>query len=157
MLPTNNLTFGQALEEEEFLACEKILRALPDWFGMEESNTTYAKKIRELPTFYAKLSEEIVGYMTLKYLTKHSVELHLAGVLPEYQHQGIGRQLFTYLEGKMKLLGFEYWKVETLSEKALDPNYHKTRSFYYSLGFRDLEEITPYDPQNPQVVMVKKI
>ena len=31
--------------------CEKILRDLPDWFGMEEANKDYAEKAQSLPTF----------------------------------------------------------------------------------------------------------
>ena len=43
------------------VVCEKILRALPDWFGIEESLVQYVKDADVMPTILAKDNDEVVG------------------------------------------------------------------------------------------------
>ena len=36
------------------IVCDNILRALPDWFGIEESLVQYVKDANTMPTMFAK-------------------------------------------------------------------------------------------------------
>ncbi|MEI6728046.1 MAG: GNAT family N-acetyltransferase [bacterium] len=147
----------KATTEGEFLECEAILRSLKEWFGQEESNNQYAKDIRQFDTYVALLENQIVGYFTIKYLTKFSVELHLLGIYEQYHRKHIGSKLLQFIENKLIEDGIQYLKVETLSDKSPDPFYSKTRAFYYKNGFVDFQEIKDWGPDNPGIVLVKKI
>ena len=46
--------------------CEKILRALPDWFGIEDSLVQYVKDADVMPTLVAKDDDDVVGFLTIK-------------------------------------------------------------------------------------------
>ncbi|MEZ4616806.1 MAG: hypothetical protein R2867_15060 [Caldilineaceae bacterium] len=41
--------------------CE-IMRALPDWFGIEEAIIQYISEIDQLPTFIARQGERAIGF-----------------------------------------------------------------------------------------------
>ena len=47
-------------------ACVSILRALPEWFGIEESILQYERDIDELPTFVTAAGAEAVEFLTLR-------------------------------------------------------------------------------------------
>ena len=46
--------------------CENILRALPDWFGIESSLIQYVKDADIMPTMLAKDEEDVIGFLTIK-------------------------------------------------------------------------------------------
>ena len=46
--------------------CVPVLRALPNWFGIEESLVHYGDEIEKLPTFLAHEAENVVGFVSLK-------------------------------------------------------------------------------------------
>ena len=50
---------------EKSAACEPILSALPEWFGIESAKRQYLKDIEIYPTFLALKSDEVVGFLTL--------------------------------------------------------------------------------------------
>lgn len=80
------------------------------------------------------------------------------GVLPAFQHGGIGRALMESAEQYAKSQQIEYLQVKTLGPSNDDANYAKTRAFYAALGFRPLEEFTQiWDENNPCLIMVKRI
>jgi ribosomal protein S18 acetylase RimI-like enzyme len=138
--------------------CERILRALPDWFGIEAAILGYAAAVSSLPTFLAKAGGQTVGFLSLKQHNPDSAEIYVMGVLPAYQHGGIGRALMEKAEGYAKNQQIEYLQVKTLGPSNDDPNYAKTRAFYAAIGFRPLEEFSQiWDEHNPCLVMVKRI
>lgn len=140
------------------VACEGVLRALPEWFGIEEANLQYLKDIAGLPTFLAQLTGCIAGFLTLKQLTAYAAEIHVMGVLPVYHRLGIGRHLVEAAEIHLKSQGIEYLQVKTLSPAHPDAGYAKTRAFYQALGFRPLEEFpTLWGEANPCLQMVKHL
>lgn len=154
---SEHMDIKKASIEEEFAECEAILRSLNQWFGQEEANNKYAKDIRILDTYVALIEGNIVGYFTIKYLTKFSAEIHLLGIYEQYHRKRIGTKLLQFIEKKLSQSGVEYLKVETLSDKSLDPFYAKTRAFYYKNGFVDLQEITYWGKDNPGIILIKKI
>jgi N-acetylglutamate synthase-like GNAT family acetyltransferase len=138
--------------------CERILRALPDWFGLEASIQGYAAIIPTLPTFLAKVDDKIIGFLSLKLHNPYSAEVYVMGVLQAFHHGGIGRALMENAERYAKSQQIEYLQVKTLGPSDDDANYVKTRAFYGAMGFRPLEEFTQiWDEDNPCLVMVKRI
>jgi GNAT superfamily N-acetyltransferase len=139
-------------------ACEPILRALPEWFGIEEANRQYVRDIETMPTILAKVNGRALGFLTLKIHNPYAAEIHVMGVCPEAQHQGIGRAMIERAEAYLRPLGIEYFQVKTLSPAHPDPGYAKTRAFYQAMGFYPLEEFpTLWDAANPCLMMVKKL
>ena len=138
--------------------CETILRALPEWFGIEESRAAYIRETDSLPTFVAFVDGRAVGFMAVKHHFPQSADLYVLGVLKEMHHQGIGRALLARVEAYLREKGVEYLQVKTVSASSPDPGYAKTRAFYEAMGFRPLEEFpTLWDEANPCLLMVKAV
>ncbi|OQA23278.1 MAG: Mycothiol acetyltransferase [Chloroflexi bacterium ADurb.Bin360] len=136
--------------------CEPILRALPDWFGVEEATRQYVREIEALPTLLALREEQALGFLTLKQHSPWVAELYVMGVFPQVHRQGIGHALVAQAEAVLRAQGIEFFQVKTLAPTHPDPGYARTRAFYEAQGFRPLE-IFPelWDPENPCLLMVK--
>lgn len=143
---------------EQGAVCGPILRALPEWFGIEEATTQYIRDVDGLPTFLARVAGRVVGFMAVKQHFPQAAELYVLGVLPELHHQGVGRALLAAVEAYLHQQGVEYLQVKTLSAAHPDRGYAQTRAFYEAVGFRPLEEFkTLWDEANPCLVMVKRV
>ena len=116
-----------------------ILRALPEWFGIEAAISQYASEIDRLPTFLAGSPAGVLGFLSLKLHNLYSAEVYVMGVRPESQHSGVGRALMKEAQSWLKQQGCEYLQVKTLGPSDEDLNYAKTRAFYAAMGFRPLE------------------
>lgn len=138
--------------------CEKILRKLPEWFGIEEALAGYRTEIDSLPTFFVKMREKNCGFISVKEHFKESVELYVLGLLPEFHRHGIGRAAIESVTEYYRSHGVEYMQVKTVSPSNNWPEYEKTRRFYLALGFIPLE-IYPvfWGDGNPCLQMIKKI
>jgi ribosomal protein S18 acetylase RimI-like enzyme len=138
--------------------CVPILRALPEWFGIEESILQYEKDIDELPTFVAAAGAEALGFLTLRQHNQYFAEILVMGVVSGHHRQGIGRDLVRRAEAWLRQEGTEYLQVKTLGPSRPDEGYARTREFYMAMGFRPMEEFpTLWDESNPALVMVKSI
>lgn len=138
--------------------CVTILRALPQWFGMEQSIINYGVDMTHLPTFVAQLETEVIGFLTLKRHTAYAAEIWVMGVRPEHHRQGIGKALVAHAEHYLRQQNVEYLQVKTISAVDDSPNYAKTRAFYEAVGFRPLEELTElWSEENPCLQMIKWI
>lgn len=138
--------------------CERILRALPEWFGIEAAIQGYVTIIPSLLTFLAKAGGQTIGFLSLKQHNPYSAEVYVMGVLSVFQRSGIGSALMEKAEEYAKDQKVEYLQVKTLGPSSNDVNYAKTRAFYLASGFRPLEEFTEiWDENNPCLIMVKKI
>jgi ribosomal protein S18 acetylase RimI-like enzyme len=136
--------------------CAPILRALPQWFGIESGTLHYIKAIDDLPTFTATLNGEFAGFLTLKQHFAHAAEIYVMGVDARFHRQGCGRALLAAAETYLRQQGVEYIQVKTLSPSHPDPNYALTRKFYAAVGFRSLEEFpTLWNEANPCLLLVK--
>ena len=136
--------------------CEPILRALPQWFGMEDANTQYVRDIETMPTMLALVDGQVVGFLTLKHHSAHAAEIHVMGVHPARHRQGIGRLLLDRAEQILRQQGIEYLQVKTLSPSHPDEGYARTRAFYKAMGFSHLEAFKElWDKENPCLQMVK--
>jgi ribosomal protein S18 acetylase RimI-like enzyme len=138
--------------------CVPILRALPDWFGIEAALLNYQREIDHLPTLVARVGEQPAGFLTVKQHFAHSAELYGMGVLPEFQRLGIGRALVKGAEKFLRAQGVHYFQVKTLGPSHDDPGYAATRAFYQACGFSSLEEFPQiWDENNPCLIMVRWI
>ena len=96
--------------------CEKILCALPNWFGIEESLLQYVKDANVMPTMLAKVDDVVVGFITIKKHFSYSAEIHCMGILPQYHRKGIGKLLIEELENHLNSDGVKILQVKTVSE-----------------------------------------
>jgi GNAT superfamily N-acetyltransferase len=138
--------------------CVPILRALPDWFGIEEAILDYESEIEHLPTFLATTEAGVLGFLSLKQHNPFSAEIYVMAVRPEARRSGIGRALVEAAENHARSLNVEYMQVKTLGPSRPDAHYAKTRAFYEALGFRPLEEFPKiWDEHNPCLILVKRL
>jgi ribosomal protein S18 acetylase RimI-like enzyme len=138
--------------------CEPVLRALPQWFGIEAANQHYLQAIEHLPTFLATREGEVIGFLTLQQRFPQAAEIYVTGIHPHFHRRGLGRALLATAEASLCTSGVEYLQVKTLSASHPDENYAKTRAFYLAMGFRPLEEFpTLWDAANPCLLLVKRL
>jgi ribosomal protein S18 acetylase RimI-like enzyme len=138
--------------------CAPILRALPQWFGLEDANIAYIADIEAHLTFVATVEAEPVGFLTLVQHTPSAAEIHVMGVLPTQHRQGTGRALVAAAEAYLQAQGVRFLQVKTLSARHPDAGYAKTRAFYQAVGFVPLEEFSDlWGEQNPCLQMIKVV
>ena len=137
---------------------EKILRSLPEWFGIEESLIKYVEASKEKPLFIAKHKENIVGFLMLERHFKESAEVFCMGVLPSYHRQGIGRSIQHSCEKYLKKDGAITIQVKTISPEKKDPYYLKTLKFYKAMGFTPVEIFSNlWQAWNPCMLLIKNL
>jgi len=144
--------------KEKSVICNDILRALPSWFGIEESIVDYVKAVETLPMYAAFENENPVGFVAIKVHNEYTAEVYVMGVLQEYHRQGVGRKLIAMCEDFCKSNKFEFLTVKTLDESRECDDYAKTRLFYLSMDFIPLE-VFPlhWDESNPCLFMAKHV
>ncbi len=143
---------------------DRLLRSLPNWFGIESSIVEYVAKAHELPTYLAwsaggsapqVMESRPVGVLLAARHFPESAEIYLMAVEPAMHRRGIGGALIEALEADLVADGVELLQVKTLGLSQVDASYDQTRRFYSRMGFRPLEEIHELWPGNPCLIMVK--
>jgi len=144
---------------------EALLKTVPEWFGIEESNTAYVEAARHLPTYLARprvpdqlapgAGQEPVGVLLCTRHFPGAAEIHLMAVARSQHRRGVGRALVTALERDLVADGVTLLQVKTSGPSLEDAGYAKTRLFYEAMGFEPLEELTDLWPTNPCLIMVK--
>jgi GNAT superfamily N-acetyltransferase len=138
-------------------AVARLLRALPDWFGIEESNLEYIESARTLPTVLALDAGRVVGALLWRRHFAESAEIHLMAVDPAYHRTGVGSLLLDRAEDALRSDGVRYLQVKTQGPSWPDEGYEKTRLFYQARGFVPLEEIVDFWPEDPMLLLVKAL
>lgn len=139
---------------ERSRTCDRILRSLPEWFGLPEAIDEYVREVAALPT----LAYDDAGFLALKTHGRYAAEIYVMGVLRERQGRGIGTALVAVAEDRLRGEGVEYLQVKTLGPSRPSAHYERTRRFYEKLGFRPLEEIHGlWSEGNPCLLMVKRL
>jgi GNAT superfamily N-acetyltransferase len=134
---------------------ERILRALPQWFAIEDALVAYARAAEELPTLAATHEGEVVGFLTLKRTSVVAMEIHVMAVLPAWHRCGIGRTLVEHACRHARADGCAYIHVKTLAPGEPYPPYDRTRQFYESVGLAPLEVLPQvWGPDDPCLLMV---
>jgi GNAT superfamily N-acetyltransferase len=134
---------------------ERLLRMLPDWFGIEESNRNYVEAARSLPGVAAVLNGRVVGVGLVRHHTPEAAEIELLLVEPSLHRHGIGRRIVDTLARDLAGHGVELLQVKTFGPSGDSEPYERTRAFYRSMGFVPLEERTDiWGPENPCLISV---
>jgi len=140
----------------------RLLKMLPDWFGIESSNAGYVAAAATLPTYLAwpagegrRTDREPVGVLLANRHFPAAAEIHLMAVEPQLRRRGVGRALVEALERDLAADEVRLLQVKTLGPSYSDVGYAQTRQFYEGMGFEPLEEITGLWPGNPCLIMVK--
>lgn len=137
---------------------EKILRKLPEWFGIEEAILNYIEASRDKVFYAAYDGDEEIGFFYLQSHNLHTAELYVIGLLEQYHRHGIGRNLILKAEQYLRANNYRFLMVKTLGESRQNEHYDRTRQFYQSIGFYPLEEFTEiWGKENPCLIMVKNI
>ena len=138
--------------------CEDLIAALPDWFGIAESNAGFLRDLARLPSWVALDAGRVLGAATLGSHGSASFEIKFMAVRPEHHRRGLGRRLVETLEAEARHAGGRWLHVKTLAPSHPDPFYARTRAFYLALGFSPLFESTAlWGPENPALVLIKAL
>lgn len=142
---------------EKKAIARKVLEALTDWFGIEESREEYILGSAGWTFFAAKEEEEAIGFLCLKETGKATVELAVMGVLKEHHRSGFGRQLVERAKEVARSMGYEFMQVKTVKMGVYE-DYDRTNLFYISCGFKELE-VFPllWDEANPCQIYVMSL
>jgi GNAT superfamily N-acetyltransferase len=136
--------------------CERILRTLPKWFGMESSLVGYAKATASYLTFVADDGQGIKGFLTLQQHFPESWEVHCIAVDAAFRNRGVGRALLGHAEGWLRGSSARLLQVKTLAASHDSPEYAETREFYKKVGFVPLETYPQlWGPELPVLQLVK--
>ncbi len=137
---------------------EAILRALPGWFGIEESLVAYARDTTTLPTFVAEIGGRALGFVSLREHFRGSWEVSCMAVAAGARGRGLGTALLEHAEAWARSRGARFLQVKTLAASDPSPEYAETRAFYERRGFAPLE-VFPlhWDAANPCLVMIKVV
>lgn len=134
-----------------------VLHDLPDWFGLPESTQNYIEQSKHMPFWAAYAGDRPVGFLALKQTSPATAEIYVMGVLKEYHHMGIGRELYRAFESFAQSHGYSYAQVKTVQMGRYE-EYDRTNRFYLAMGFQELECFpTLWDEWNPCQVYVKYI
>jgi GNAT superfamily N-acetyltransferase len=137
---------------------ENILRTLPEWFGIEGAIVSYCAEAAVLPTYFVIRDDGTkIGFACLRFNNEFTAEIHVMGILREFQGKGVGQALVEHLAEQARQRSCEYLMVKTVGPSHTDVNYAQTREFYLQAGFRPLAEFDSIWPGNPCLIMARKI
>jgi ribosomal-protein-serine acetyltransferase len=149
------ITFENELRAE---ICQKILRSLPKWFGIESAINNYVKQSPNLPMLTIKVAGEVVGFVSIKKHNEQSCEIYVLGILPNFHRRGLGYKLMNECFSYLRRENVKYIQVKTLGPTRENHEYEGTRKFYELLGFAPLEELPDFwNEDNPCLIMVKRL
>ncbi len=146
------------LQQQDIAACETILYALPDWFGLEASNRAYVESLRRLPGAVAIREDEIVGFIALIEHTPDSYEIQVMAVSEACHRLGIGSALIRWAESWCRQRQIPWLHVKTRGPSTPDSGYERTRRFYIAQGYAPLfESLTLWGPEDAALILVKHL
>ena len=135
-----------------------VLRALPNWFGCEESLMEYVEGVQDKPFYAVFDGDAAVGFASIVVHNEYTCEIYVMGIKDSYHGQGLGRKLVAVCEEYCRAQGMAFLTVKTLDASREDEYYDRTRKFYYSVGFRPLEVFTTiWGEVNPCLFMAKSL
>jgi GNAT superfamily N-acetyltransferase len=137
---------------------ERLLRGLPEWFGIEDSILQYVEDARTLWTTVALDNDRVIGACVVRQHTPVAAEIEVLAVERSMHRRGVGRQLLQQVEEAFRERGVVLLQVKTFGPSGDSDEYARTRAFYASLGFLPLEERTDiWGPDNPCLISVKPL
>ena len=145
---------GQQMPDE----VDRLLRDVPEWFGIPESNDAYVEAARSLPTWAALVDGDVVGVCVVRRHNAVSAEIELLVVGRAHHRAGVGRRLVEAVERDLVASGVRMLQVKTFGPSGESEEYERTRAFYRAVGFIALEEnMDIWGKDNPCLISVKPI
>ncbi len=142
---------------QEAASCEKILRSLPEWFGIEEAIIQYRNDVELMDSYLAVIDDNLAGFITLNYHNEFSAEIQVMAVKKHFHRNGVGKDMVQFVEEEALKKQIKFLQVKTLGPSHPDLNYKNTRKFYLAQGFLPLEENCLWGKTNPCLIMIKKL
>lgn len=152
-----DLTIHMLNANESEQVCRELTLSFPEYFGIQEANERYAKGVRELVNFGAKINGIYVGLLSLEMPFPNNANIYWMAVKKEYHGQGVGCSLLKFTDSYCSKKHCASMTVETLSPAENDPNYIKTYAFYQRNGFEPLFELNTYGPDFKMVYLYKEL
>lgn len=153
--PPWTISTGQQAPE----VVDRLLRSLPEWFGIESSIVDYVESAKELPTYLARPagadSLPPIGVLLAARHFPGAAEIFLMAVERSAHRTGVGRALVAALERDLIADRVRLLQVKTLGPSHPDLGYAMTRLFYQAMGFSPLEENHDMWPDSPCLIMIK--
>jgi N-acetylglutamate synthase-like GNAT family acetyltransferase len=119
-------------------AVDRILRALPGWFSVEEAIVEYVADASRLDSYLATVDEETIGVALVDRRFERLAELALLAVDPAWHRRGVGSDLLQRIESDVAADGVSVLQVHTVGPTSHDEGYRQTRAFYTARGFAPL-------------------
>jgi GNAT superfamily N-acetyltransferase len=142
---------------EKSQICEKVLRSLPEWFGIESAILDYIQDVRPMET-WAVMDPDPLGFISIKTHYTKTAEIYVMGLMQSHHGKGIGAEMVRVVERALAQRGLQFLTVKTLSESRPNKEYDQTRQFYLRQGFVPLEEFkTLWNEANPCLFLAKTI
>jgi len=138
---------------------ERLLRALPDWFGIEESLREYVRDADVKPTYLAvaDTTSDVLGALLVTRHNPNSAEIHLLAVDPQHHRRGVGRALVEAVETDLASDRVRLLQVKTRGPSDPYEPYDRTLAFYLAMDFIPLEELIGFWPGDPCLILVKPL
>ena len=137
-------------------ACDAIVAGLPEWFGNQQGIADCAAAVRSQRGLVADDEHGVGGFLTWE--THDGVaEITWMAVRAASRRCGIGRALLDVLVDRLRSDGITALHVKTLSPRDPDPPYAETRAFYGANGFEAIEELDIWGPENPAVLLARRL
>ncbi|MBA3379253.1 MAG: GNAT family N-acetyltransferase [Chloroflexia bacterium] len=137
---------------------ERLARALPAWFGIEEGLQDLRHCAESQPGFVALHRADVIGFVTLDQPFPETREITWMAVAPDLRRNGVGRALIGAVIDDARASRARLLHVKTLADSHPSPEYAQTRAFYCAMGFERLLVLPDlWGPQNPCLLMVRSV
>jgi GNAT superfamily N-acetyltransferase len=137
--------------------CRKIIKDLPEYFGLPDVNEAYAAGMHSRQNFAAKIDGDYIGLISLDFHYSNNCNIYWMAVLRDFQGQGVGCALIESASNFAKEKAARTMTVETLAPSDSDKNYLRTYTFYQSVGFLPLLNLKPQSHEWSMVYMLKTL
>jgi GNAT superfamily N-acetyltransferase len=97
--------------------CERVLRSLPEWFGIESSLVDYARDATAHRTFTATDDGRTIAFVTARPHFAASWEVHCIAVERQHRGEGVGLALHRHVEAWRHARGAHVLQVKTLADE----------------------------------------
>jgi ribosomal protein S18 acetylase RimI-like enzyme len=138
-------------------AAERVLRSVPEWFGVESSTVHYIEQAAALPTWVASVDGASAGFVSIKRHFPEAADIYCMAVHRDFHGRGIGTALVRAVEAELARDGVEYLQVKTQGPSRPCEYYSRTLRFYLSVGFTPLEELHGLWGELPALILVKRL
>lgn len=100
--------------------------------------------------------DQAIGYICYgpTPMTQGTFDLYWIAVDPDFQEQGVGSRLLSFLEKAVKAEGGRL----ILADTSTVPHYEKTQKFYLKNGFQEMARVLDYyHPGNDRITFCKRL